>query len=542
MNRVLLLADRPGWAHHRVAQELKKQLGDSYTFEIAFAQQRPDLDPNRYDVAYVFFWGERWHQRWFEDPRQVIKEISSHRFEYEHFGPHTPSEAADRYMRDAETLVATSQRLYELFAPAVPRVRQYRLGADPEVFFPNTTSRTGPISVCWVGNPQDPLKGRDDLLLPASRKSGIGLAEASGKLSQQEVSSFYRQHDVVVVSSVAEGTPLPLLEAMASGLWVISTDVGVAPEVLRDGSGGRLIPRNVDALSQALLEAAANPDRVRAEGLRNVEVIKNNRTWEKSSAEFSKILDEAIDHRSSGRQLSSVTISETDSDYDKHLSIVNPGGYSEETFRSHVTRLDEDISALLPESKSAKILEIGTGFGHCLRWLSEKGYARLKGVDLSAELLRGVRRSIGERVESLEVADGREALASHRGSFDLILMLDMIEHVSVDEARDMLKDAHRALAPGGTVVLRTPNMANVLGTYSRWMDITHRAAYTEQSLAHVLRQAGFDDIVVHCPQSIGLKRRAAAKLNRALHEALFSIQDRSKPTWYGKNIVLRARK
>src|SRR5262249_31619615 len=56
------------------------------------------------------------------------------------------------------------------------------------------------------------------------------------------VASFYHALDVFWVTSRIEGGPIPLLEAMSSGLPVVSTPVGMAREVIVDGMNGYLVP------------------------------------------------------------------------------------------------------------------------------------------------------------------------------------------------------------------------------------------------------------------------------------------------------------
>jgi glycosyltransferase involved in cell wall biosynthesis len=67
--------------------------------------------------------------------------------------------------------------------------------------------------------------------------------------------------DVFALSSRSEGLPLALLEAMACGLAIVSTDVGGVGEVVEHGAAARLVPpRNEAALRQALEALLTSPD------------------------------------------------------------------------------------------------------------------------------------------------------------------------------------------------------------------------------------------------------------------------------------------
>jgi glycosyltransferase involved in cell wall biosynthesis len=76
-----------------------------------------------------------------------------------------------------------------------------------------------------------------------------------------DVEKLLRAMDVFVMSSVAEGMPGVLLEAMAAGLPCIATSVGGIPTVLEDGKLGMLVPaENADALAEAMVQLAQKPD------------------------------------------------------------------------------------------------------------------------------------------------------------------------------------------------------------------------------------------------------------------------------------------
>jgi sugar transferase (PEP-CTERM/EpsH1 system associated) len=71
--------------------------------------------------------------------------------------------------------------------------------------------------------------------------------------NREDVSALLAEFDIFVLSSIAEGMPGVLLEAMAAGLPVAATDVGGAGEIVWDGLTGQLVPAsNPSRLAEVL--------------------------------------------------------------------------------------------------------------------------------------------------------------------------------------------------------------------------------------------------------------------------------------------------
>ena len=81
----------------------------------------------------------------------------------------------------------------------------------------------------------------------------------------QDVGPYHRAADVFVLPSFAEGLSIALLEAMASGLPVVATDVGATADVV--GDAGTIVPvRSARALADALVALLDDEDRRRCLG------------------------------------------------------------------------------------------------------------------------------------------------------------------------------------------------------------------------------------------------------------------------------------
>ncbi len=84
-----------------------------------------------------------------------------------------------------------------------------------------------------------------------ARQNGLPASALQFAGALDDLAPLYRRSSVLVLTSDYEGTPNVVLEAMASGLPVISTDVGGVRDLVQDGQSGYLIPPQDE---EALLE------------------------------------------------------------------------------------------------------------------------------------------------------------------------------------------------------------------------------------------------------------------------------------------------
>jgi colanic acid/amylovoran biosynthesis glycosyltransferase len=116
----------------------------------------------------------------------------------------------------------------------------------------------------------------------------LGLADSvtfHGRLAPDSVAalfahaSIYAQHSVEAANGDCEGTPVSVLEAMASGLPVAATRHSGIGEVVLDGETGFLCAEHdVDGMAEAMAKLLADPARAEAMGLAGRRRVEENFT------------------------------------------------------------------------------------------------------------------------------------------------------------------------------------------------------------------------------------------------------------------------
>ena len=100
-----------------------------------------------------------------------------------------------------------------------------------------------------------------------------GTIEYLGKLS--DVRPAISECSVYVLPSYREGTPRTVLEAMAMGRAVITTDAPGCRETVVDGDNGFLVPvQDVSALAESMIKLIENPDQLTAMGGRSRQIAE----------------------------------------------------------------------------------------------------------------------------------------------------------------------------------------------------------------------------------------------------------------------------
>jgi glycosyltransferase involved in cell wall biosynthesis len=108
-----------------------------------------------------------------------------------------------------------------------------------------------------------------------ARELGIAAGVTfTGRVDNQGMAALYRDADVMLNPSRVDNTPNSVIEALASGVPVVSTDVGGVPYLVEDGKTALLVPAGApQAMADAVLRLAADPGLaagLRERGLRHV--------------------------------------------------------------------------------------------------------------------------------------------------------------------------------------------------------------------------------------------------------------------------------
>jgi len=112
---------------------------------------------------------------------------------------------------------------------------------------------------------------------------------------RRDIPEIMRVIDVFALSSLWEGLPVVLLEAMGMKRTVVATSVGGVPELITHGKTGLLVPpENPEALSSAIMSLLDNPDRAIELGMRAYARIKKYYSVQRTAYEYQRVYESTI--------------------------------------------------------------------------------------------------------------------------------------------------------------------------------------------------------------------------------------------------------
>jgi len=161
---------------------------------------------------------------------------------------------------------------------------------------------------------------------------------------------------------------------------------------------------------------------------------------------------------------------------------------SEDEIRATQQGYLADVRAAGAGGAADPVLDLGCGRGEWLAILAEQGLIA-RGVDTSAAMVDLCR----ERGLAVVLRDASGLLAElPDGSLGAVTAFHLIEHLPFAVLHDLVAEAHRALRPGGVLILETPNPENLLvGSHTFYHDPTHRNPMTPAATRFLVRYLGF---------------------------------------------------
>jgi SAM-dependent methyltransferase len=164
------------------------------------------------------------------------------------------------------------------------------------------------------------------------------------------------------------------------------------------------------------------------------------------------------------------------------------------------------------------VLELGFGNGSVLGWLKGQGH-RVVGVEAEGELVQRATAAGFSASATLEgLPRGKDT------GFDLIVALDVLEHVRSTDLPELLAALRARLRPGAVLLVRFPNGNSPYGRRYQYGDPTHRTVIGTGVLQKLATDAGLELVVVRGAtlplRGVGMIRPvkyAAVRLLRAVH-------------------------
>ena len=150
----------------------------------------------------------------------------------------------------------------------------------------------------------------------------------------------------------------------------------------------------------------------------------------------------------------------------------------------------ENFFSDIPSDRSVRILDVGCSIGLNMYALQKNGYSNVKGIEIQYDLAKiGMKHGLDIEV----VEDSMNWLNAHQDTFDVVFLLDVLEHIDKKDQQSFLKSISNSLRDQGVLICSVPNANSVIAPRYRYIDWTHCMSFTEHSLEFIILNSGFNE-------------------------------------------------
>lgn len=147
------------------------------------------------------------------------------------------------------------------------------------------------LKLCVVGEGPE----KDEL----KKKYGEKDIYFEGYVNHSNLQDYYNKSKILVLTSLSEGFPTVIMEAMACGLPVVATNVGGVPEIIAHGKTGFLVdPNDLRDLKERIKSLLINEDIRRDMGNKALKCIKNHHSLSVVSKKYDEFLSDLNESKS----------------------------------------------------------------------------------------------------------------------------------------------------------------------------------------------------------------------------------------------------
>ncbi len=311
--KILLVVDVENWCFWNISKRIKENLSNYFEISIISLDI---IDNNlirllflarKYDLVH-FFW--RGHLSFLEDYKDYCREcgLSYEGFVELYIKPQkiTTSVYDHLYLDDikftnkilkyCQNYTVSSKKLYDIYNKEDKIIKKPQMivtdGVDLKLFKPQNLERLTTdkkIVIGWVGNSawasdQEDFKGFNTIIKPLVDeliKEGYPIdfkfADRQVKMTPyEEMPLYYSKIDLYLCASKIEGTPNPILESMACGVPIITTDVGIVKEAFGKKQRQFIVKeRTKEAFKEQVIKLINNRDLMKELSEENLIQIQN---------------------------------------------------------------------------------------------------------------------------------------------------------------------------------------------------------------------------------------------------------------------------